>query len=199
MGLINRVKNWLLPQKARHHSLAEPVLGNGTAVAGFVQRVSADVEIIHSSNMARPLAVLMPPALAAATPLRTIPLFLVPPTCELADVEIIHHARPAPKLQLVHNVDRAIQAIAPPSPFMLAARLASTAHLNTVVGKKPYKQPQLSRATPQAKSTNRPRSQNSKPSKASKVQPGPECFVRPLAQGKAVVVRVPGPAKRRTK
>jgi hypothetical protein len=202
MGLINRVKSWLLPQKARHDSLATILPNNGTAVAGFIQRASSEVEIITSSNMARPLAVLMPPSVAAATPLRTIPLFLVPASVEPAEVEIIQNARPAPKLQLVHSSERAVWTAQPASTFMLAARLASVAEFNTVAGKKPCKQPSRQSATTQAKArakvTNRPSTTKPTSTKVAAVSASQNCFVRPQTTGKAVVVSVPKRAKPRT-
>jgi hypothetical protein len=201
MGLINRVKSWLLPQTLNDDFSAAVSSSNGTAVAGFVQRMAADVEIVTSSNMTRSLAVLMPPALAAATPLRTIPLFLVPAAVELADVEIIQNVRPAPKLQLVHNIDRAVDIAQPTTTFMLAARLASHAQLNVVAGKKPFQQPQRQnarlKAQAQAKTTNRPKSEPTIAIKTSNTSKKQQCFVRPQATGKAIVVSVPKRAKRR--
>jgi hypothetical protein len=199
MGLINRVKNWLLPIKAQHDSLATIAPSNGTAVAGFVQRMAADVEIVTSSNMTRSLAALMPPAIAAAMPLRTIPLFLVPAAVELADVEIIQIARPAPKLLLVHNIDRAVVIAQPMAAFMLAARLASHAQLNVVAGKKPFQQPQRqnARLKAKAKATNRPTSEPIIATKTPNTSKNQQCFVRPQATGQAIVVSLPKRAKRR--
>lgn len=203
MGLLNRVKNWLLPQTLDDVMSATVSSRNGTAVAGFVHRVTADVEIIPSSNMARSLAGLMPPAIAAATPLRTIPLFLVPAVVEPAEIEIVHNARPAPKLLLVHNIDRAIQN-APTTPaFMLAARLASHAQLNVVAGKKPYQQPPRQtahlKAKAQARVTNRPKPAPVIATKTSKINNAQRCFVRPQASGHAIVASVPKRANRRVK
>lgn len=201
MGLLNRVKSWLLPTTAQIASVATNLPNNGTAVAGFVQRMPAEVEIITASNMARSLAALMPPAIAAATPLRTIPLFLVPATVEPAEVEIIHNARPEPKLQLVHSADREIRTSMPAATFMLAARLSSVAQLNTVVGKKAHKQPvrqcAQANAKARAKAPNRPTTEILSPVKASKGNKAPQCFVRPQATGSAIVVSVPKRAKRR--
>jgi hypothetical protein len=201
MGLIKRVKNWLLPPTANDDRSVAARSSTGTAVAGFVQRVTADVEIVTSSNVARPLAVLMPPAIAAATPLRTIPLFLVPATVEPAEIEIIHDARPAPKLQLVHNIDRTVDMVRPAACFMLAARLASHAQLNVVGGKKPYqplqRQNAQANAKTQAKTTNRPKSELIIPIKTANKNKSQQCFVRPQAVGKAIVVRVPKRAQRR--
>jgi hypothetical protein len=201
MGLIKRVKSWLLPQPQIDDISAAVSSSNGTAVAGFVQRMAADVEIVTSSNMTRSLAVLMPPAIAAAMPLRTIPLFLVPAAVELADVEIIQNARPAPKLLLVHNIDRAVDIAQPMATFMLAARLASQAHLNVVAGKKPFQQPQRQNARltakAQAKTTNRPTSEPTIATKPPKTRKNQQCFVRPQATGQAIVVSVPKRAKRR--
>jgi hypothetical protein len=210
MGLMKRMKNWLLPQAADHDSLTAHLPNNGTAVAGFVQRM-ADVEIISSSNMARPhanrmgspLAVLMPPALAAATPLRTIPLFLVSRAVEPAEVDIIQPVRPSPKLHLVRNSDRVIASNQPAVAFMLAARLASIAQLNTVAGKKPCKQPSPQRATTLATAlakarttaSNRPKTKPTVSKTGSTHDKNPRCFVRPQATGTAIVVAVP----RRTK
>jgi hypothetical protein len=201
MGLIKRVKRWLLPQTINNDMSTAVSCNNGTAVAGFVQRVAADVDIVSKSNVARSLAVLMPPALAAATPWRTIPLFLVPAAVEPAEIEIIHNVRPAPKLQLVHNIDRAVQIAQPTTAFMLAARLASHAQLNVVAGKKPFQQPQRRdaqrEAEAKAKASNRPKSRSVVVPKMPTTNKGQRCFVRPQATGKAIVVTVPKRANRR--
>jgi hypothetical protein len=223
MGLVQRLKSWLRSDPS------EQATATGTAVAGYVRRVHAEVEIT-SSNVPRPLAVLMPPALAAATPLRTIPLFLVPSASGLAeaDVEIfeptpvppllllpvlVQPERPATKLQLVYNAD-AVQLIQPAlakpaqPTFLLAARLASVAQLNTVVGKVPVK-PQTRIVGPtdaknRAKMANRPTATLAEtlptPKRAatsSRGVAGSQCFVRTQTSGKSTVTAVPQRAKRR--
>jgi hypothetical protein len=198
-GLMQRMKSWLLPGSSRDGT-AQP--NNGTAVAGFVQRVSSDVDIITSSNMARPLAVLMPPAIAAATPMRTIPLFLVPCAVEPAEVEIVQVQRAQPRLHLVHSAERAdiSSAAAKPADFHLAARLASVAHLNTVTGRLPTKKATRfgadNRAKHQSQSANRPVVKPAAVSKSQASDKSRRCFVRPQTNGKAVVVTVPQRAKR---
>jgi hypothetical protein len=206
MRLLQRMKGWLLPNSSRDVPVADLPASHGTAVAGFVQRIAADVEIVAAPNMA--LAVLMPPAVAAATPLRTIPLFLVSNTAEAAEVEIVQNVRPAPKLLLVHNADRASAASAPAADFLLAARLASVARLNPVAGRKPaVKAPRISTQTSaknQAKAANRPcrkpeasEKQATKFAAAKSAATKNQCFVRPQATGTAAVVSVPKRAKRR--
>jgi hypothetical protein len=137
----------------------------------------------------------MPPAVAAATPMRTIPLFLVPTAVEPADVEIIHVPRPQPKLHLVHNADRADQnaTAANSAGFLLAARLASVAHLNTAAGRQPAKK--ASRTAAKAK-PNRPTAKAAATPKAAPPATSRQCFVRPQANGKAIVATVPKRAKR---
>ena len=207
MGLIQRVKGWLLPHSSGTDAEHAPV--NGTAVAGFVKRVPADVEIVTSANIIRSLAALMPPAVAAATPLRTIPLFLVPIAVEPAEVAIIHHARPAPKLHLVHNV--ALNDLNAEhfdaGRFLLAARLASVAHLNTRAGRQPVNKAARNisseRSPVQTTSPQRPRAEkpSAKQHAAKRASPKSaakgQCFVRVQSNGTAAVVAVPQRAKRR--
>lgn len=198
-GLIQRMKGWLRPSSSRDSTARAT---KGTAVAGFVQRATADVDIMTSSNMARPLAVLMPPAVAAATPMRTIPLFLLPSAVEPAEVEVIQAARAQPKLHLVHNADRAGLSIATamPADFLLAARLASVAYLNTAAGRLPAKKASrigaAARAKQQAQAANRPVAKAAAAPKCMPPAKTGQCFVRPQATGKAVVATVPQRAKR---
>jgi hypothetical protein len=214
MGLMKRMKNWLLPQAEDYDSPTAHSPPDGTAVAGFVQRV-ADVDIISSSNMMRPhtnrlgspLAVLLPPAIAAATPWRTIPLFLVSSAVEPAEVDIIQLARPSPKLLLVHNIDRVDHFDRPVTAFMLAARLASNAKLNTVAGKKPGKQPTRQCATTLATALakaramvpNRPTAKPLASKLVAATSKAPQCYVRLRSTGQAIVMAVPKRTKIRTR
>jgi hypothetical protein len=226
MGLMQRFKSWLRPSTASELATAGSAIA-GPAVAGYVRRAHAEVEIM-SSNIPRPLAVLMPAAVAAATPMRTIPLFVVPSAASVeADVEIVENdfphfepvllARQATKLHLVYNADTAVPELqlatttSNAAPFLLAARLASVAHLNTVAGKVPAKP--LTRVSAQAaaktraKLTNRPLERLAiKPpapkvvaasSRAPAAARSSHCFVRPQANGKSSVTAVPQRAKRR--
>jgi hypothetical protein len=207
MGLIQRMKGWFTPNSSRSnadHAAGAPT--SGTAVAGFVQRLAADVEFVAPANRERSLAVLMPPAIAAAAPIRAIPLFLVPATVEAADVEIVHPPRVAPKLHIVHNADRNNEAQKSDTTFRLAARLASVAHLNTPAGRQPTK-PAIrvdaqANAKNRAKTANRPTTEPAISTKRTAkgntpaAKPG-QCFVRPQSAGKAAVSAVPQRAKRR--
>jgi hypothetical protein len=207
MGLIQRMKGWFTPNSSRSnadHAAGAPT--SGTAVAGFVQRLAADVEFVAPANRERSLAVLMPPAIAAATPIRTIPLFLVPATVEAADVEIVHPPRVTPKLHIVHNADRTNSTQKSDPTFLLAARLASVAHLNTPAGRQPAKATTRidvqASAKSRAKATNRPTTAPASSMKrATKGQPPAvaprQCFVRPQSTGSAAVSAVPQRAKRR--
>jgi hypothetical protein len=201
MRLIQKLKSWLAP------AATAPAANGGTAVAGFVQRVVASDEAITTSQQR--LAVLMPASVAAATPLRTIPLFLVSSNpaplqsiAAAADVPLT----PVPKLHLVYNADTQTFVSTAPAKssaatFMLPARLASVAKLNTVDGKAPAKSAaRLTNAAikAKAKAPNRPTS-----APAVKVCPPQarggaiKCFVRPQIGGKSVVTAVPQRAKRR--
>ena len=206
MGLLQRVKGWFSSPSSRgatEHAIGVPVAG--PAVAGFVQRLAADVEFVIPANRERSLAVLMPPKVAAATPLRTIPLFLVPAAVEPAEVEIVHAARPAPMLQVVHNIDwpsaeKPVQVAA----FQLAARLASVAHLNTRTGRQPAKPATRTDAATaaknRAKAPNRPTAEPVTVAKRGAAGPSnnkSQCFVRPQSAGAAAVSAVPPSAKRR--
>jgi hypothetical protein len=210
MSLMQRLKSWLLPNQIDGATIAATT--SGTAVAGFVQRAQASTDT--SSNVPRPLAVLLPAAVAAAAPLRTIPLFLVPSTTGglltggAASMELDPADRtPVPKLHLVYNADtveftRAADKRPDAAAFLLAARLASVAHLNTVAGKTPAKKAprvnastQSTKAKSQAKSPNRPVAAKA-PAIKTAAPKARQCYVRTQTSGKAVVVAVPQRAKR---
>jgi hypothetical protein len=212
MGLIQRMKGWLKSNSSSTDAeSATRMPGNGTAVAGFVKRAPADVEIVESPSMLRSLAALMPPAVAAATPMRAIPLFLVSNAVEPADVTIVQTARPAPKLHLVHNAEPLGPTDASDGArFLLAARLASVASLNTPAGRRPATNAGRTDTKPRSKRhhspANRPSAEKlavkqpvAVPTKratakrVAKVQ----CFVRIRSVGTAAVVSVPKRAQRR--
>jgi hypothetical protein len=197
-------------------------------VAGFVQRIEdlPDLSMLGSTNVApRPLSVLMTPAVAAAaSPMRTIPLFLVPkgpdsvqpvsfdlplpfslPVSSEASTQMSLFA--APHLRLVTPVDviepapESTPASSKPTAFHLPARLASVAYLNTAEGRRPARNPAKLKAVSTAKPA-RPVAQKATPVPTSKnarrgnAKPAAKCFVRTQANGTCSVAAVPKRAKR---